>query len=495
MLKEDIVIVGLGPGSPEHLSLGAWEVIKKAEKLLLRTVRHPVVEWLDSKGISYKSYDECYEKGSSFEEVYDLIAESVIKESLSGPVVYAVPGHPFMGEKTVEKILSKARERGILYKIVPSMGFVDIIYARIGPELGEKNELVDGLQMDEWQPRPGVGYIIYQVFDRFIASDVKLRLLEHYPPEYPVKVIRAAGVPQLEKIEKIPLYQLDRLHWIDHLTSVYIPPLGEDNISSSIKARFPLDPIVDVMARLRGENGCPWDREQDHHSLTPYLLEEAYEVLDALEQEDMHKFCEELGDLLLQIVFHAQIARENGHFTINDVVKSITEKMVRRHPHVFGDVSVENSSQVLENWEKIKQGEKDGDYRAKSILDDIPRGLPALLRASKVQKKVARVGFDWPDYQGPLEKIKEEQEELLRAYRAKDRRLIQQEVGDLLFAVVNLSRFFGVEAEVALNSTVEKFVRRFKFIEESVKKQGKKLDCCSLEELDALWERAKKIEN
>lgn len=261
------------------------------------------------------------------------------------------------------------------------------------------------------------------------------------------------------------------------------------------KTSYPLDPLVGVMARLRAPGGCPWDREQDHYSLTPYLLEEAYEVLDALEQGDMYKFCEELGDLLLQIVFHAQIASENGHFTINDVIASITEKMIRRHPHVFGDVTVENSSQVLENWEKIKQREKDGGNRVKSILDDIPRGLPALLRASKVQKKAARAGFDWPDCQGPLDKIEEERQELLRAYRAQDRHWIQEEVGDLLFAVVNLSRFFNVEAEVALSNTVEKFIRRFHYIERNIEQEGKKLEDCSLQDLDLLWEKAKKEEN
>ncbi|MTI83321.1 MAG: nucleoside triphosphate pyrophosphohydrolase [Firmicutes bacterium] len=261
------------------------------------------------------------------------------------------------------------------------------------------------------------------------------------------------------------------------------------------RTSFPLDPIVEVMAKLRAQDGCPWDREQDHQSLTPYLLEETYEVLDALEQGDMYKFCEELGDLLLQIVFHAQIASENGYFTINDVVTSITEKMIRRHPHVFGDVTVENSSQVLDNWEKIKQGEKDGGDRAKSVLDNIPRGLPALLRASKVQEKAARVGFDWPDYRGPWDKINEEQDELLAACRTGNRELIQHELGDLLFSVVNFSRFFQVNGEVALNGTVEKFVRRFQYIERAVREKGEKIEECSLEKLDSLWEKAKKAEN
>jgi len=260
------------------------------------------------------------------------------------------------------------------------------------------------------------------------------------------------------------------------------------------RTSFPLDPTVEVMAKLRAPEGCPWDREQDHRSLTPYLLEETYEVLDALEHGDMYKFCEELGDLLLQIVFHAQIASEKGYFTMNDIVKSITEKMIRRHPHVFGNVSVENSSQVLENWEKIKQGEKDGGNRAQSILDDIPRGLPALLKATKVQEKAARVGFDWPDYKGPWEKIKEEQDELLVACKAGDRSSIQHELGDLLFSVVNLSRFFQVNGEVALNNTVDKFIRRFRYIEQKVQEEGKRIEECSLEELDALWEKAKKAE-
>lgn len=383
-MKEKIIVVGLGPGSPEQLSLGAWKAIKNAGKLLLQTARHPVVQWLDSKGIRYDSYDRYSKQRFSREELESFIVNSVVEESSRAPVVFAVPGHPLMGDRIVQKILKAAKEKEISVRVVSGVSF--------------------------------------------------------------------------------------------------------DNGGTS----YPLDPIVEVMARLRARDGCPWDREQDHFSLTPYLLEETYEVLDALEQGDMYKFCEELGDLLLQIVFHAQIASENGQFTMNEVVASITEKMIRRHPHVFGDVSVENSSQVLDNWEKIKQGEKDGGNRVKSILDDIPRGLPALLRASKVQKKAARVGFDWPDYQGPLHKIKEEQQELLDAYRSNDRHRIQDELGDLLFAVVNLSRFFDVDAEVALSSTIEKFIRRFQFVEHSVKNLGKKMEDCSLEELDNLWEKAKK---
>lgn len=491
-MKGEIVLVGLGPGNPQHISLGAWQAIKNAGKLLLRTARHPAVELLEQEGITYTSFDACYEKGASFEEVYSQIAQAVLDEAARGPVVFAVPGHPLVGETAVEKIMTAAGKQGIPCRVVPSMSFIDAVYTAVGPGLAEKVAVVDALSLAKWKPGPGVGYIIYQVYDRFIASDVKLQLMEYYPPEHPLQVIKAAGIPELERVEQICLYQLDRLDWIDHLTSLYIYPLGEAGRAGG--ARFPLDPLVEVMARLRGENGCPWDREQDHFSLTSYLLEETYEVLDALGQGNMHKFCEELGDLLLQIVFHAQIATENGHFDVNDIVDSITRKMIRRHPHVFGDTAVENSSQVLENWEKIKQEEKSG-VRKTSLLDGVPGSLPALLRASKVQEKAARVGFDWPDYQGPLIKIGEELEELLHAYHAGDRSMVLHELGDLLFAVVNLSRFFRVEPEAALSNAVERFCRRFRFIEDRVEEMGKNLEQCSLEELDRLWERAKKVEN
>jgi len=247
------------------------------------------------------------------------------------------------------------------------------------------------------------------------------------------------------------------------------------------------------MVVLRGEGGCPWDREQNHHTLRKYLLEEAYEVVEAIDQEDMYKICEELGDLLLQIVFHAQIASEKNYFDLNDVIAGITEKMFRRHPHVFGEVTVSNSMEVEANWEKIKSAEKEFSLR-KSILDGIPYHLPALLRANQVQSRVSKVGFDWPDYRGARQKVEEEFIELSAAIARNDSVQTGAEIGDLLFAVVNLARLLGINAEMALTATVNRFIERFRYVEDKARQYKRELIHCTLEEMDGWWEEAKKVE-
>jgi tetrapyrrole methylase family protein/MazG family protein len=248
------------------------------------------------------------------------------------------------------------------------------------------------------------------------------------------------------------------------------------------------DDLVEVMRILRSDQGCPWDREQSHESLKPYMIEETYEVLDAIDRGDDGELLEELGDLLLQIVFHAQLAAEDGRFTMEDVARVIVQKLKRRHPHVFGDVQVENSQQVLKNWEEIKRGEGKN-----SVLDGVPRELPALLKARRVQDKVKRVGFDWEDPTGAFQKVREEIGEIERAIQKGDRNAIEEEFGDVLFSLVNVSRFLDIDAEESLRQTVEKFSRRFRYIEARVASLGKRpIEDYSLDELDALWEESKR---
>ncbi len=245
--------------------------------------------------------------------------------------------------------------------------------------------------------------------------------------------------------------------------------------------------LVDVMKRLRDKDGCPWDHQQTHESLKPYLIEEAYEVIDSIDGKDDEELREELGDLLLQIVFHAQIAAEEGRFTIDDVAAGIVAKLKRRHPHVFGDTEVKDADEVLKNWEKIKKDE--GKH---SVLDGIPDVLPALLKARRVQEKVGRVGFDWEESGGALQKVQEEIEELQSAVDGGNTDRMEEEFGDILFSLVNLSRFLKIDAEGSLRKTVGKVTKRFKYIEEQVKKRGDRpIGDYSLDELDSLWEEAK----
>ena len=250
--------------------------------------------------------------------------------------------------------------------------------------------------------------------------------------------------------------------------------------------------LVKVMARLRAADGCPWDREQTHASLKPYLLEEAYEALEAIDVGDDGELCKELGDVLLQVVFHAQIAGEEGRFSIDDVARAIVDKLIHRHPHVFGDLEVDGADQVVTNWERIKKEERCGKDRQPSVLDGVPKQLPALLRAQRIQGKASRVGFDWDEIAGPLAKVEEEFAELRKAMEVGSAAEIEEEFGDLLFALVNVGRFLKVAPEDTLRRAVEKFERRFRQVEETARTQGRDLQEMSMQEMDQIWNQIKK---
>lgn len=530
----DITIAGLGPGNPGALSLEVWETLQQtSRRIFLRTEKHPVVPWLRQKGIIFETFDRFYENGLNFEEVYRRIASEVLERACEGPVLYAVPGHPLVAEESVNLIMEGARKKGLSFNILAGESFLDALLSALKLDPFPGLKILNGLSLDKQKPDPGAANVVIQVYNRLTACDVKLRLMEHYPDDYRVTVVRAAGVPGQERVEKVPLFKLDRLDWIDHLSSIYIPqkklireegnsagtveknkklpatsfrnktlPNGalnkelneESNKTLNGACRFPLDPLVDVMAKLRGRNGCPWDREQTHQSLKRYLLEETYEVLEALDTGNVNKICEELGDLLLQVVFHCQIAREHGKFDINDVISGITEKMIRRHPHVFGNLEVRDSDEVLLNWDAVKKKEREGDRKENSIMAGIPKTLPALLTAFKIQARAARVGFDWPDYSGAAKKVREELSEVLEAVDCGEEEKVKQEIGDLLFAAVNLARLLGVDAEEALSNTNKKFKKRFNYIEQKARQKNTKLADINLQEMDNWWEEAKKTE-
>jgi len=252
--------------------------------------------------------------------------------------------------------------------------------------------------------------------------------------------------------------------------------------------------LLEVIARLRGPEGCPWDREQTHQSLRPYLLEEAHEALEAIDRQQWQELCQELGDVLLQVVLHAAIAAEAGHFAMEDVCQGLIDKLVFRHPHVFGQAEAADAEAVVVRWEELKRQERGargaGDDR-KSALDGLPAGLPALLRAQRVQGRAARVGFDWSDVTGPLAKVEEEFAELREAWQEGNGEATEDELGDLLFALVNTSRFLHVDAESALRRATAKFERRFRAVEEAFARRGQDLTAATLAEMDAVWEQVK----
>lgn len=256
------------------------------------------------------------------------------------------------------------------------------------------------------------------------------------------------------------------------------------------KERYGFEDLLMIMERLRAENGCPWDKEETHESLRIYMIEETYEVLEALESGDKSRFCNELGDLLLQIVFHAQIAKENGDFDIGDVTTEVCRKLISRHPHIFGNVQADTAEKVVENWEDIKKKEKKIKSQT-GVLKDVPKILPALMRSYKVQQKAAQVGFDWDDIEDVFRKVEEEIIELRDVYKSNNVERITDELGDAFFALVNLARFLNVQPELALNGTIGKFIRRFEYIEKQSEKAGKRLEDMSLAEMDELWNEAK----
>ncbi len=249
--------------------------------------------------------------------------------------------------------------------------------------------------------------------------------------------------------------------------------------------------LVALMAKLRGPDGCPWDRKQTPESLKPFLVEECYEVIDALDEGSPHKIKEELGDLLFQIIFHARIAEERGQFTMHEVIAANLEKMVRRHPHVFGDAELSTDKEVLANWEEIKKKEKGYEERT-SVLEGVPRHLPSLLRAHSLQERAARVGFDWSRIDEALPKLDEEMAEFKESLKKEDSAGIEEELGDIFFMLVNISRFLGVNPEDALRKTISKFIRRFRYIEEHAADSGKALNDMTLDEMERLWQESKK---
>lgn len=347
-------VIGLGPSGLEQLTLGNYRRLRDAKKVFVRTSQHPCVQELLAEGISLESFDDVYDSEASFEEVYQKITERLKTELQKGSeVIYAVPGHPMVAEKTIQ-LIRKNLEKDYRVIIHPAMSFVDEIFRVLNfdPIEGVLIRNYDALKDSDLTGREWL--IVPQVYNRLIASEVKLDLMRFYPDGADVFIVRGLGTSG-EQVDKLPLFEVDH-GTFDHLTTIVLPPCSE--VISWAR-------LVQIMAVLRSPAGCAWDREQDHQTLKPCLIEESYEVLDAIEKEDMYNLCEELGDLLLQVVFHAQLASENEEFEIQDVLQGIIQKLLRRHPHVFGEETIETADDVIQAWDRIKQEEKAGEKRKK----------------------------------------------------------------------------------------------------------------------------------
>ena len=505
-----ITIVGLGPGAVGHLSLETMQIMQGCEQVILRTAVHPTVAELAKQGVVYSSCDDLYEAGASFEEVYQNVVARVLNAAQKGDVVYAVPGSPLVAEKTVVLLREQAKEQGVQLVIKPSMSFLDLAYVSLGIDPIAGLRIIDAQDFAAISDAGQYPLMITQVYSQLVASDLKIALMENLDDDYEIYFLRNMGLPD-EECRMVQLFELDRQPHIDHLTSVYIPPLGEEEMPSGIMAfgddeeecsteamvdtasfeDVDIQPLVDVMRTLREPGGCPWDQEQTHASIRSNMIEEVYEYLEAVDEDNIEGMREELGDVLMQIVFHARMAEEAGRFDLQDVIDEVVDKLIRRHPHVFGETHVENADQVLVNWEAIKKTEK---TERRHVLDGVTQGLPALLRAYKLQGKAAKVGFDWPNAEGVWNKVQEELSELQEALASGDKQAAENELGDVLFAIVNYARHHKIEPEVALNGTNNRFARRFSHVESRVEASGKQWQDFSLAELDHFWDEAKATE-
>ena len=502
-----IHLIGLGPGDPARLPPRAAALLTGGLPVYLRTLRHPTLKADIFAGRAFVSFDDAYESGATFEETYSVIVARLLEaEAAQGEIVYAVPGHPLYGETTVARLVTAAKERDVSFSVVGAPSFVDACLEALGAAIIDDLHIVDALTLDPHAPTPpdalrtGGPILLYQVHSRVAASQTKLALMRAgYPDEFPVTLIRAAGVPGAESVLEIPLYQMDHKEAgyedsgdaenLSHLVSVFVPELPAE------RRRPAFSELVRVMARLRDpENGCPWDLKQTHQTLRRYVLEEAYEVAEAIDSGDPEKLCEELGDLLLQVVFHAQLASEEGVFDVEEVCAVIVEKLIRRHPHIFGTVKVNGADEVLTNWEAIKATEK-GNAHRKSRLDGISKALPALMTALEVSKRAVKAGFEWPDIQGVFDKAVEEFGELRHEIEnGGTTERIASELGDVLFTLVNVGRQIGVDAEDALRRQLTRFENRFRYMETQAEQAGGALESLSLEAMEILWRDAKKRE-
>jgi tetrapyrrole methylase family protein/MazG family protein len=481
-IMSGITLLGLGPGDPDQLTREAWELLSSADEIYLRTRQHPTVIALPNSAMIH-SFDEMYENGDSFDEVYAAITQKILELGRREKgVIYAVPGHPFVAETTCPEIARLARLEGLSVRIVDGLSFLEPTFSALSLDPYPRLTLYDALALGGAHVpafAPDAPVLIAQIYSRLVASEVKSTLTAIYPDDHPVKLVHNAGTKG-QLVEELALYEIDRSEHIGLLTALYVPSLGE---GTSLEA------FQEIVAHLRAPNGCPWDREQTHETLRKHLLEESYEAIGAIDSGNFAAMREEFGDLLLQVMLNSQIASEEGEFTLNDVVKGIYDKIIRRHPHVFGDVKVNGVDGVLANWEKLKEKERKVEGKSdKGLLDGVPAALPALSQAQEYQDRAARVGFDWPEIEGVLEKISEEIREVKEANVQEQ---LAAELGDLFFALVNLARWKKVDAESALRGTNMKFKKRFGYVEQGAKEQGRNLSDMKLEEMDGLWNEAK----
>ena len=487
-----ITIVGLGPGSVGDLTRDAWQILSDAPEIWLRTLHHPVVPDLPNQSALH-AFDEVYERADTFQDVYAEICSRVVALGRRPHgVVYAVPGHPMVGESTVTRIVEAARSEALPVHIVSGLSFVEPSLTAIGLDGLDGLQVADALDIVALHHpplNPDTPSLIAQVYSRAVASELKLVLMNQYPDEHPTVLLDGAGTGR-ERILELPLYEIDRYD-ATPLTSLYVSPMP---VVSGFEG------FQETIARLRSPEGCPWDREQTHQSLRTNLLEESYEVLAAIDENDPDSLREELGDLLLQVVLHAQIAVEEGEFRMAEVIAQIDAKLKRRHPHVWDNLEVEGVDEVISNWEVIKRRERaEKGTPERSLLGGIPSALPALAQAAAYTDRAGRIGFDrvwargiWVTLGQPererLAGLLDVLSEAIADQPAPEAQV--QLLGDILLVIADWARSVEIDPESALREANTRFARRFAVVESASRVSGESLEKIPVELIRKLWREA-----
>ena len=477
-----LTIVTLGTGGEMFLTRGVERALREAQCVVLRTERHPMAAFLQAEGIAYETLDALYESCEDFDLFNHKAAQKVLSLCKEKPVCYAVSDASF---DTTVAAIQKEKPASAKVAVLPGVSHAERCLSMLDSH-ADALRLYTAEAFLPARVSPQEDLLLLEVHSRECAGECKLKLLDLMPEE--MEIIFITGDEQTGELKrkKIALYELDRQKGYDHLTAAYVP-----SVPMLERTRFNMDDLMAVVAKLRAPDGCPWDREQTHESLLPDLLEESYEYIQAVRDEDIDHMYDELGDVLLQIALHTQIAIEHGDFTIDDVTSAICYKMIERHTHVFGQVKADTAEDVLTNWEAFKR-EQRGIQTHAQAMEDVSLGLSSLLRAYKVQKKARKVNFDFADALEALGKVHEEAEEVREAI--ENGLETEMELGDLFFAAVNVCRLCGKDPDIALTSSTNKFIKRFRNMENAIKSAGKSLEGLTLAEMDVYWNAGKRDE-
>ncbi|MBQ9264762.1 MAG: nucleoside triphosphate pyrophosphohydrolase [Clostridia bacterium] len=468
-----ITVVALGPGRREWLTLGAVDALKQAKKVILRTeLCCDAADYLRQIGVQFETLDHLHEACEDFDELINQSAQAILDAAKDSDVCYAV--FDASADETVAALMEKAD-----VTVLPGVSLASPFLAAAPRQSKIEIQTASSLEVTAAQ-NP---LLILELDSRILAGNCKLQLLKWYDADQEIFFFPPSQ-DAVRRYTRLPLSDLDRQKKYDHTCAALIPSLPLMQ-----RRHFDFYDLVRVMAILRGEDGCPWDKEQTHESLRKYLIEEAYEAATAIDEGDWDHVADELGDVLLQVVFHARVGEDIGTFELGDITTHICRKMIDRHRHIFGGDHCETAEDVVTNWEKIKKQER-GFTTQGEALRGVSKGLPSLMRAGKVQKKARDVGFDWNDPRDALKKVHEEADEVLEELNG-DKSGLEMELGDLFFACVNAARLSGIDSDTALEKATEKFISRFCAMENAILRDGKRLEGLTLSEMDVYWEGSK----